>query len=250
MRTRAAIIAEFEKGLRVPDSTLTPDGALYHYTDGQGLIGILESKAIRATHFVYLNDSDEVRGAERIVLRASKDLSDGASDFQKAILNRFVDAYPSGSLSQVAEIYVASFSTKCNDLSQWRSYAAGGSGYCVGLRLKQPATSATGFIAAKLERVQYDSSELKALAKLFLGGVLTFAEEVLAQGPGDRDEVEEVGLRFMLRQTCRRLSLRNSSFGLLIRPDSVGTRVPRAKARVRLRGCSRGSCRARPSSNI
>jgi hypothetical protein len=36
-------------------------GLLYHYTTQAGLLGVLESKSIWATHMLHLNDSSEVR---------------------------------------------------------------------------------------------------------------------------------------------------------------------------------------------
>jgi hypothetical protein len=36
-----------------------PEGLLYHYTDQKGLLGILESKQLWATHYRYLNDTSE-----------------------------------------------------------------------------------------------------------------------------------------------------------------------------------------------
>lgn len=34
---------------------------LFHYTNAKGLMGIIESQRIRATHYAYLNDSEEIR---------------------------------------------------------------------------------------------------------------------------------------------------------------------------------------------
>lgn len=34
---------------------------LFHYTNAEGLIGIIESQSIWATHYAYLNDSEEIR---------------------------------------------------------------------------------------------------------------------------------------------------------------------------------------------
>jgi len=37
-----------------------PDGLLYHYTSSEGLMGILRSNSIFATHIRYLNDTQEL----------------------------------------------------------------------------------------------------------------------------------------------------------------------------------------------
>ena len=41
---------------------------LYHYTGSAGLEGILESQSIWATHYAFLNDSEEITRAKRILL--------------------------------------------------------------------------------------------------------------------------------------------------------------------------------------
>ncbi|MER0171630.1 MAG: hypothetical protein DU489_13715 [Nitrosomonas sp.] len=34
---------------------------LFHYTNAKGLMGIIESQSIWATHYAYVNDSEEIR---------------------------------------------------------------------------------------------------------------------------------------------------------------------------------------------
>lgn len=34
---------------------------LFHYTDAKGLTGIIENQSIWASHYEYLNDSEEIR---------------------------------------------------------------------------------------------------------------------------------------------------------------------------------------------
>ena len=48
------MVRELEK--LVPLVRFEPAGVLYHYTSASGLLGILESSTIRATHYRYLND--------------------------------------------------------------------------------------------------------------------------------------------------------------------------------------------------
>jgi hypothetical protein len=47
-----------------------PKALLYHYTDQRGLLGILRSQSIWATHIRYLNDSSEYNHVQISLSRA------------------------------------------------------------------------------------------------------------------------------------------------------------------------------------
>lgn len=88
---------------------------VFHYTTFEGLKGIVESGRIRATHFEYLNDPDEVHYCRALFgdrERASDPDADDPIFF--------------------GEEYIASFSELGDDLQQWRTYANGGAGVAVG----------------------------------------------------------------------------------------------------------------------
>jgi len=125
---------------------------LYHYTDWDGLLGILQNKNLRATHYRFLNDYSE------IVLFKDKLIS-LILPYVREAYDKLVDDSPhieqqihrEGGLSQVIqhdtegvvdaqyratgdEIYILSFCGQNKNpninnnglLSQWRGYGAGG----------------------------------------------------------------------------------------------------------------------------
>lgn len=125
---------------------------LYHYTTYNGLIGILKSNSLWATHYKYLNDYSEidlfrdklVELSQPHIVCAFESLANGDPKIRSAIeqaggvrmvaehdARAFVDAqyHATGQ-----EIYIASFcgphsDAEVNDnglLSQWRGYGAGG----------------------------------------------------------------------------------------------------------------------------
>jgi len=103
---------------------------LYHYTDGPGLVGIVTSQRMRASHVAYLNDITEVRrsiGALRdyLLMRQGHEQDSGL----KAFLGLCADILrpPLSDPAQLAQIWVTCFSTQENQLSQWRAYG----GYCL-----------------------------------------------------------------------------------------------------------------------
>lgn len=115
---------------------------LFHYTDSNGLLGILGSHKLWASHIQYLNDPAE--------------LSYAHTEVELLMKVRLHEAEAAGNLKQVAVIqgvmqtiderfsgakdldpvdgdtpYVVSFSKEGDDLGMWRSYA-GAVGYAIG----------------------------------------------------------------------------------------------------------------------
>lgn len=51
-----------------------PDQIVWHYTDGPGLLGILESSRLHATQVSALNDAKETRHASELFIKAIREL--------------------------------------------------------------------------------------------------------------------------------------------------------------------------------
>lgn len=110
-------------------SEAAPDH-LFHYTTANGLLGILRSATLWATHIAYLNDGSEYQylfrrlsalwARERHSFAVTPELADR---FEAVFLRRGLIP---------AEHFIVSFSTFEDRLSQWRGYS-GASGYCIGL---------------------------------------------------------------------------------------------------------------------
>jgi hypothetical protein len=108
---------------------------LYHYTTQEGLLGILESKKIWATHVRYLNDLQEVKAGERAFELVKHDVLES----KEKILDETIESKIKQALEIIrnCDIYVASFSAaNCGDsLSLWRAYSTGGVGVSLGFSL-------------------------------------------------------------------------------------------------------------------
>ena len=63
-----------------------PPGTLYHYTDSNGLLGIIKNRALWATHFQYLNDSSEFIYAHGLMKEVVANAAEGAPGSSKARL--------------------------------------------------------------------------------------------------------------------------------------------------------------------
>lgn len=141
------------KSLRWREQQEAAGQFLRHYTTPAGLIGIIESGALWATDARFLNDFREmVEGLQVIQIM----VEEARSKFGGEPLARL--AYRLQSEGNSREVYVCSFSTEKDDLSQWRAYSAGRVGIC--LTFHRPHLerlgSAQGF---EITRCAYDLRE-------------------------------------------------------------------------------------------
>jgi len=133
---QAALKKEIERVILRPVELDDHTAPLYHYTNGTGFMGIIETGKIWATHFDYLNDSRELRHGEEIVLEEARafvaELPEGSAG--RYLMEYFIQLDPFVSLTRLWDVYLASFSESGDQLSQWRAYGCDGSGFAVGFR--------------------------------------------------------------------------------------------------------------------
>lgn len=107
-----------------------PPRTLYHYTDAAGLIGTLSARAIWATDARFLNDTTELSFVREIVASAAASV-ELQSAHAKELVAKLLRVEPWEIF--MGSVYVASFSTKRDLLSQWRAYGGDGLGYAIGV---------------------------------------------------------------------------------------------------------------------
>jgi hypothetical protein len=103
---------------------------IHHYTDDNGLRGILKSGKLWLTDVFYLNDPSELRYGVGIAVETLARAAAGGPLEQQIFAQDF-RKYENGA-EGAAHFFVLSFSEKGNDLSQWRAYADNGRGYSLG----------------------------------------------------------------------------------------------------------------------
>ncbi len=116
-----------ELSLSEADSVDTPPDTFYHYTSGDGLVGILKEKELWATNILYLNDSTELSDARDVFsaeLKTSLDLGQ-LSNWISTGLALYARILP-------FDHFVVSFCEHGDLLSQWRGYGPRSSGYSLG----------------------------------------------------------------------------------------------------------------------
>src|SRR5882757_5678072 len=99
-------------------ASTTPDPLIWHYTGFEGLHGILKDKAMWASSLAYLNDAQEFKHTIAVAGPLITTAFSGHPLFSAEPALDFVRRV----MTSVSKIYVSSFSTKRDDLSQWRAY--------------------------------------------------------------------------------------------------------------------------------
>lgn len=193
---------------------------IYHYTTYQGIEGILKTQSLWATHYQYLNDSQEVIYAKRILnsiliskmmpivergvkqedLRAIAEAHGGARAFAERSANKLIEIIYETLLDEAEAFqgpYIVSFCahidsfTKDNGLlSQWRGYGKDG-----------------GFA------IEFDARKLEELVATecndFYYPIALFADvaygENLEEGPIDFKE-DVLSLQILLEEFVKTLS--------------------------------------------
>lgn len=142
---------------------------LYHYTSAPGLYGILESGVLRATNYLFLNDTSEIEYGKKIVIDFLRGQAGEEDGEERQLLLGAADRLeqytrenePDPILREHAplDVYIASFCEEPNLISQWRAYGGGEGRYCIGFEVK----SLQGFDIAFPARVVYDRAEQREL---------------------------------------------------------------------------------------
>lgn len=133
-----------------------PKLILYHYTSGQGVVGILDSKQVWATNIHCLNDSKEFVHALSLAKLAIRQVLEEEIEDEFEVIYAAVEV-ALDSISQLS-VYVSCYSEVSDSLSQWRGYCPPGFGYSIGFDgdALRAAASRQGF---ELGRCIYDKFE-------------------------------------------------------------------------------------------
>lgn len=140
-----------------------PDKPLYHYTTQRGLLGIVQTKELWATHTQYLNDSRELGHAVDMVAEEIRTLILTCTDSdRRAILEEMQKGVE---FAGGFNVCVSSFSEVRDSLSQWRAYS-GTSGFAIGIsadHLAKAAASQQCSLAACIYNAAQQQAVIQAL---------------------------------------------------------------------------------------
>jgi hypothetical protein len=142
---------------------------VWHYTSLQGLLGIVKSKQIFVTDMRYLNDREEFVHAQAFVDQVVSELDEvdeNGWQARQAVHNITDGLFSRGVLSpKYLQIFVASFSTAEDQLSQWRAYSRGSTGVSLGFNLKNiPPNPVTGTLSVFAQCIYKDHKKKELIA--------------------------------------------------------------------------------------
>lgn len=175
---------------------------LYHYTDANGLFGIVTSASLRLSDARFLNDRTEFSHGIAVV----RDVIDNAlaeTDEDPLLFETKVFLEPE---MVSRRLYVFSLSETAESISQWQRYGADGSGYCIGFEVERLRSMFTR--RAKLRHMLYDRDEqFAAIQEALAKGLDESRAKLERYGPDDTGartfhaamlavRLEEVALQF------------------------------------------------------
>ncbi|UWZ84556.1 DUF2971 domain-containing protein [Occallatibacter riparius] len=101
---------------------------LYHYTNLEGLLGILSKNDLWLTHAQYCNDEQELTHGLQLTRKVIEEQAQGADPKRKSYLEELLSLLTEPKLDPV---YVCCFCERDDLLSQWRAYAANATGVSI-----------------------------------------------------------------------------------------------------------------------
>lgn len=149
--------------------------SFYHYTNANGLIGILSKSEIWCTRWDYLNDTSEFLYIHELIENNLKDFEE-EKDFVSIIrnINGFIleNKKAPNRIDESINLYFASFCKKPDALNMWSRYSKMGSadGYCMQFDYKNIFTAKGYDIAVSpviYERYEQDKLIKELLSILF-----------------------------------------------------------------------------------
>ena len=135
---------------------------LWHYTDGAGLRGILQTQTLWASNCLFLNDSAEFKFAGEVITKVLDEVLDvdATAEVRRELVNlrdMFALAHP----DITPDIYVCSFTTQGDLLSQWRGYTKPRDRFNIGIN--GPYLFARGFESWQLRECFYQDMRQRLL---------------------------------------------------------------------------------------
>jgi hypothetical protein len=190
----------------VSDKSSVPE-ILYHYTNSAGLLGIITSKTLWATHVRFLNDGSEIRYPRELLGTVVECLErEYEGNTHAEVVFRLVGLLVDSPTSP--DTFAASMCASGDLLSQWRGYGGQGGGYAVGFH-RERLNRVTHPQSFEFAQVMYSVSEQEAQLEKALRDAIQIVgeyEEPDALGPGAMELMLGIGF------TAAMLQIKNPHF--------------------------------------
>lgn len=169
---------------------IEPEGLLWHYTDTQGLEGIVRNRTIRLSHPGFLNDPSELQYANSVYDEMLDRLASGQDDLAQEFVSGY-RAYEKEERFPFNNHFVASFCKDHDQLELWRQYGDDGRGFSLGFRVKE-LKDVVVRQALYVYRVLYDRDEQDDLTNKILSFFLSEFQKIPEAGENSNLIIREV----------------------------------------------------------
>ncbi|HVZ71532.1 MAG TPA: DUF2971 domain-containing protein [Polyangia bacterium] len=172
---------------------------LCHYTTFAGLTGILSSRSFLAGHHLDTNDGHELRASDELAVGVATDLANKYGGLSRTLLTYFAQTLPQNRLSQLTDIFIASFTAERDEKVHWRKYGGGGSGVCLVVSIvdeEHPQLSLQG-VGTEFIRVSYDPEHWESRFRASFERVVAEFASMVAREQ-DRDTIRIIGQRALV----------------------------------------------------
>jgi Protein of unknown function (DUF2971) len=167
-------------------SQFRPPARIHHYTTASSLQSIIEHHELWATDARYLNDSRELVHAEELIATALREAESRISNewASRFIGEAILHSKPLLIFGEPLDIFVVSFCSDNDLLSQWRGYSGSTGGYSIALDSRVLASLRHQDLS--LRHVIYRTDKQEQYIRAVVDGY----ESALAQIAEERDESE------------------------------------------------------------
>lgn len=175
---------------------------VYHYTTAEGIKGILEGQSLWASEGFYLNDSSEMLFGRGTILGVAMRLYSD-KEMPWSLWSSVQNAFPRDwtlKSPHYERIFLASFSTEGDDLSQWRAYGGQG-GFALGFDrayLENGCHAGDCKGSPYFKSVAYGKDQVERTTEA-LFKCLTLASNNLKETHPDKEEDVDDEIRMFLR---------------------------------------------------
>jgi hypothetical protein len=204
---RQKVEAQVGEDLCAAESVAASQPTIFHYTDIQGALGILETGTLWFTERAHLNDPIEIQHG----LRIGHGLFEHAASLRSAGIPREAASHLKSEHDFGLATYgfwIFSLSFDGNDLAQWRAYADDGRGVCLGFSVQnfdmvELANLIPNHPNSLRFPVSYDDATLRTRMQVYVDLSLDLLEEVNLSGRPDY--YEPYGRALLYERDCFRL---------------------------------------------
>lgn len=197
---------------------MTTEKLLYHYTSGDGLIGILSNDSLWATDIFFMNDKREFTQFTDLLINKIQHkcncLGDGHQGQWKEEWYNAIERYLQGVFA--SDIYVTCFSKRGDSLSQWRGYTQSNFGYCLVFdydKISELTYKQNSFMVHCIYSEEEQSSIAKEFVEKFISAVVDNQNSHVFESQKTMDDiVSEIGRKYITVIQSLASSIKNSAF--------------------------------------